>query len=98
VVDLEEAQGLASFQLRASGYLPEGYTLREIKLAPGNAFLFYGGAGHDIILVQMQVGPQPNDDPNVGVAVKTGWVTDGSLEEVELDGRKAVWVDGQSLT
>jgi hypothetical protein len=98
VTDFEEAQGLASFQLRAPSYLPEGYILREIKLAPGNAFLFYGGAGHDIILVQMKVGPQPSDDPSVGVAVMTGWVTDGSLEEVELDGRKAVWVDGHSLT
>jgi len=98
VTGFEGAQGLASFQLRAPGYLPEGYILREIKLAPGNAFLFYGGAGHDIILVQAQVGPPPGDDPNVGVAVKTGWITDGSLEEVELEGRKAVWVDGHSLT
>jgi len=98
VTDFVEAQELTSFYLRAPNHLPEGYTLREIKLVPGHAFLFYGGAGHDIILFQMLVGPQPSDDPNVGIAVKTGWVTDGSLEEVELDGRKAAWVDGHSLT
>ena len=98
VTDFEEAQELTPFYLRAPGYLLEGYTLREIKLVPGHAFLFYGDAGHDIILFQTQVGPQPSDDPNVGIAVKTGWVTDGSLEEVDLDGRKAAWVDGHSLT
>ena len=98
VTDFEEAQGLAPFQLRAPGYLPGGYTLREIKLVPGNAFLFYGGIGHDIILAQMQVGPQLSDDPHVAIGVKTGWITDGSLEEVELDGHRAAWMDGHSLT
>ena len=98
MTDFGEAQELTSFHLRAPDYLPEGYTLREIKLASGNAFLFYGGAAHDIILVQMLVGPQPSDDPNVGIATMGGWFTNGSLEEVDLDGRTAVWVDGHSLT
>ena len=98
VTDFEEAQELTSFHLRAPDYLPEGYTLREIRLVPGNAFLFYDGAGHDVILVQTQVGPQPSDDPHVAVGVFSGIMTDGTLEEVELDGRKAAWVDGHSLT
>ena len=98
VTDFKEAQELTSFHLRAPDYLPEGYTLREIKLAAGHAFLFYGGPGHDIILVQTQVGPQPSDDPHVAVGVFSGIMTDGTLEEVELDGRKAAWVDGHSLT
>ena len=97
VTDFEEAQELASFQLRAPGYLPEGYTLREIKLPPGNAFLFYGGTAHDIILVQMQVGPQPSDDPNVAVGVFSGFMTSGTLEEVELDGQPAAWANNHSL-
>jgi len=29
---------------------------------------------------------------------KAGWFTNGSLEEVELDGRTAAWVDGHILT
>lgn len=102
MTDFEEAQEFTSFYLRAPGYLPEGYTLREVKLAPIGgtswAILFYGGPGHDIILAQMPAGPQPSDDPNESVAVKGGWITDGSLEEVDLDGRKAAWVDGHSLT
>lgn len=73
--DFEEAQEVTPFHLRAPGYLPDGDTLRGIKLAPGNAFLFYGGPGHDIILIQASVGPQPSDDPNLAVGVKTGWVT-----------------------
>jgi hypothetical protein len=98
VTDFVEAQELASFQLRVPGYLPESYALREIKLVPGNAFLLYGGAGHDIILVQMQVGLQPSDDPNVGIAVMGGWFTNSPVEEVELNGRTAVWIDSHSLT
>jgi hypothetical protein len=98
VTDFEEAQELASFHLRAPGYLPEGYTLREIKLAPsGSTFLFYGGADHDIIIVQMPVGSQPSDDPHVAVGVKSGFMTNGTLEEVELDGRPAAWADNHSL-
>jgi hypothetical protein len=97
VADFEEAQKLTSFHLRAPGYLPEGYALREIQLAPGNAFLFYAGTGHDIILIQSLVGPQPGDDPNVAVGVKSSFVTNGTLEEVALNGRPAAWTDNHSL-
>jgi len=99
VANFEEAQDFTSFHILAPCYLPEGYTLREIKLAGGDAFLFYGGAGHDIILMQTLVGPQPSDDPNVRVGVKVGWFTDSPVEEVSLEGRTAVWlVDAHILT
>lgn len=99
--DFEEAQAATDFHLRAPTYLQEGYALREVKLAPiGSttwAFLFYGGPGHDIIIVQMPVGPQPSDEPNVAVGVKSGVITNGTLEEVDFDGRSAAWVDDHSL-
>ncbi len=99
VASFEEAQDFTSFHILAPGYLPEGYTLREIKLAGDDAFLFYGGAGHDVILMQTLVGPQPSDDPNVRVSVKVGWFTDSPVEEVGLEGRTAVWlVDAHVLT
>jgi hypothetical protein len=97
VADFEEAQELTSFHLRAPGYLPEGYILREIRLAPGHAFSFYTGPGHDIIFVQASVGPQASSDPNVAVGVKSSFVTNGTLEEVALNGRPAAWTDNHSL-
>ena len=101
VADFEEAQASTNFHLRAPTDLPEGYILREVKLAPIGgthwAFLFYSGPDHDIIVVQMLVGPQPSDEPNVAVSVAVGLVTDGTLEEVDFDGRPAVWADDHSL-
>ena len=97
----EEAQGLTEFHLRQPMGLPEGFAFREAKLAPlGGTFwaiLFYSGPGDEIIVAQMPGGPQPSDDPNVVVAVKSGVVTDGTLEKVDFDGRTAAWIDGHSL-
>jgi hypothetical protein len=101
VTNLEEAQASTSFHLRAPTDLPEGHTLREVKLAPIGgthwAFLFYGGPNHDIIVVQMPVGPRPSDKPNVAESVAVGLITDGAMEEIDFDGHPAVWVDGHSL-
>jgi hypothetical protein len=110
VVDFDEAQELTSFHLRAPGYLPEGYTLQEIKLAPiwtwpgallfpsdPNAFLFYEGPSPDIVIVQQPVGPQPSGDPNVTVGQVVGFLTNGTLEGVDLDGRTAAWADDRLL-
>jgi hypothetical protein len=33
----------------------------------------------------------------VAVAIGTGLITDGTLEEVDFDGRPAAWADGHSL-
>jgi hypothetical protein len=97
----EEAQGLTDFHLLQPTDLPEGFVFREAKLAPIGgtswAITFYSGPGDEIIVAQMPGGPQPSDDPNVAVAVKSGVVTDGTLEEVDFDGRTAAWIDGHSL-
>lgn len=99
--DFGEAQARTDFHLQAPTKLPEGYTLREAKLAPIGgtswALLFYSGPGHDIIVVQMPVGPRPSDVPGTAVFVKSGILTDGTLEEVAFDGRPAAWVDGHAL-
>jgi hypothetical protein len=101
VADFEEAQASTSFHLRAPTDLPEGYILREVKLAPNGetnwAFLFYSGPDHDIIVVQLPVGPQPSDEPNTTVSAVAGLITDGTLEEVDFDGHPAVWVNGHGL-
>ena len=98
MADFEEAQAATNFHLREPADLPEGYALREVKLAPiGMTFLLYGGPGHDIAIVQGSVGPQPSDEPNVAIFVKSIFGTDGTLEEVDFDGRPAAWADGHSL-
>lgn len=110
VASLEEAQEIISFHLRAPGYLPEGYALREIKLAPvwtgagtllftsnPNAFLFYEGPSADIVIVQQPVGPQPSGDPNVAVGTAVGFLTNGTLEEIDLGGRTAAWANDYLL-
>ena len=100
VSTFEEAQALVNFHLLAPGFLPEGYALREIKLAPEGidwVLLFYGGPGADIIIVQMFVGQLPSDDPNTVSAFASGLITDGTMEEVDFDGRPAVWVEGDHL-
>ncbi len=110
VTDLKEAQKIATFHIRTPGYLPEGYSLREIKLAPiwtgpgallfpnaPNIYLFYGGPSSDIVVVQKPVGPQPGGPPGTAVGQFVGFVTNGTLEEVDLDGRKAAWADGRLL-
>jgi hypothetical protein len=106
----DEAQQIAAFDIRQPGYLPEGYTLQEIKLAPiwtgpgallfsstPNAYLFYENAGLVIVIVQQPVGPQSTDDPNVAVGQFFGFATNGWLEEVEFDGHKAAWAEGNLL-
>jgi hypothetical protein len=110
VATLAEAQGLATFDIRVPEYLPEGYALREIRLAPvwrgpaallfpsaPNVFLFYDGPDGDIVVVEQPVGPQLGGDPNVAVGVYTGFMTNGTLAEVDFNGRTAAWADGRLL-
>ena len=110
VADLKEAQKIASFQIKTPGYLPEGYSLREVKLAPiwtgpgallfpsaPSVYLFYGGSGSDVVVVQKPVGPQPGSPPGTEVGTAVGFMTNGTLEEVDLDGRTAVWADDRLL-
>ncbi|HLF27617.1 MAG TPA: zf-HC2 domain-containing protein [Anaerolineae bacterium] len=98
---LEEAQSVVNFHILSPAYLPEGYALREVKLAPiGDThwvLMFYTGPTHDIIVVQTAGGPQPGNDPNVVSGVLTGFFIDGTLEEIDLDGQTAIWIDGHAL-
>jgi hypothetical protein len=101
VNSFEEAQALTNFHLLNPVDLPDGYSLREVKLAPiGSTFwaiLFYEGPGHEIVIAQMPGGPQVVDDPNVLSAVVTGVLTEGTVEEVDFLGNPAVWIEGHSL-
>ncbi len=98
---LGEAQAIANFHLVAPADLPRRYTLREVKLAPiGGTYWvlsFYGGSAHDIIIVQMPGGPQPSKNPNELTNIGTVYGTEGTLEEIDLDGRIAVWAEGRTL-
>ena len=88
VATRDEAQALTPFDIRVLTDLPEGYALREVTVGGGRAVLSYGGPGHDIVLLQALVGP----------GFQVGWVTDGPVEVLDLDGREAAWVNGRVLT
>ncbi|NMB89424.1 MAG: hypothetical protein GYA17_13780 [Chloroflexi bacterium] len=98
---LPEAQAQVPYPILRPGSLPEGYTLREVKLAPTYGtfwvFQFYAGPGHDILVAQFPGGPQPSSDPNTLSANKVGAMTTGELDAVDLDGRPAAWMDGHTL-
>jgi len=102
LASLEEAQSDVEFPILTPADLPDDYALREVRLAPIGlthwVFLFYGGPGRDIIIAQMPGGPQPSRNSGEMSGVFTGFVTEGTLQEVELDGHPAVWIDGHSLS
>ncbi len=110
VKDLEEAQELTLFHIREPAYLPEGYILKEIKLAPvwtglgdllfpinPNVFFFYVGPDQDIVIVQQPVGPQPIGESGVVAGNFIGFATNGTLVEVEMNGHIAAWADDRLL-
>lgn len=97
---LDEAEALAGARPLAPVELPPGYTLREVLVAPGHAptfFQFYAGDGPEIVIVQTDVGIALGGSPAEGGATAVALATDGTLEEVEFDGRPAAWVDGHLL-
>jgi len=100
VAALGEAEALAGARPLAPAELPAGYTLREIRVAPGRSrtfFQFYEGPGPDIVIVQTNAGVALSDPAAEASAVAVSLVTDGPLEEVTFDGRPAAWVDGHLL-
>jgi hypothetical protein len=101
VENINEAQALTDFHLKAPAFLPDGYALREIKLAPiGDtawAILIYKGPGHEIVIAQLPGGPQPSKDPNEATAIGTGVLTDGTVENIDFDGQPAAWIEGHTL-
>lgn len=110
VPTLKEAQALAAFSIRTPAYLPKGYALREIKLAPiwtgpaelllpayPGVFLFFSGPGSDIVIAEQPVGPQATRDPTVSVGAMTGFQTTGTLDQVEINGHVAAWAKDHAL-
>jgi hypothetical protein len=97
----EEAQTAAGTPIMIPSYLPDGYVLREIKVAQlsDNRLIisFYSGPARDIIIAQLPGGPLPGVDPQEGHGVSNGIGTTGALEETDLDGRTAAWVDSKTL-
>jgi hypothetical protein len=105
VATFEEAQELVSFRIQVPTDLPEGYALREVKVAPlwtgpgawlpsnPGAYLFYGGPAEDIVIRESPVGPMPSGNPNVAVGGSFGFMTNGPLEEVTFNGHPAAWAE-----
>ncbi len=92
---LEEAQETASFDIKVPEYLPEGYELERVFTytdGKGNysgdyMTLVYKNGEKDIYVFERII----NDE----TAFSAG--TDGTLEEIELNGVKAVIMDGRSI-
>lgn len=110
VKDLAAALEFTSFKIQTPSYLPEGYSLKEIKLAPiwtgvgallfpsnPNAFMFYAGPGPDIVVVQQPIASQPVGDSGVAVGQVITFLTNGTLVEVEINGHTAAWADDRLL-
>lgn len=98
---IEAAQAQLTSPLPQPTNLPAGYLLKEVKIAPfyGSpwVFLFYSGPGHDIMIARLPGGPQPGTDPNSVTTTKSGAVTTGTLEAVDVDGQPAAWIDHHTL-
>ena len=100
VAGLDEVEALTGVRPLAPGTLPDGYALREVRVAPGRSqmiFQFYDGDGPDILIVQTGVGIVVGDEPGQSAATAVSLATDGTLEAVEFDGRSAAWIDGHLL-
>ena len=95
---MEEAQEVIPFRLRQPGYLPEGYALCEVLVAPGgSSFLFYESPKGNIILVQISVGGSSGGAGDEGSATAVQVLTAGSIEPVSLNGVAAGWVEDHGL-
>jgi hypothetical protein len=100
VATLDEAEALAGVRPLAPAELPDGYSLREVKVSPGRRpifFQFYAGPGPDILIVQTGVGTAVGESAAVVEATVVSTVTDGELEAVTFDGRPAAWIDDRVL-
>jgi hypothetical protein len=106
VEDLIKAQEITSFNIQLSSYLPEGYRLKEIKLAPiltgvgallfqsnPTAYLIHVGPCPYLVIVQNPVGPQPIYGSGSVAGQFTTLATNGPIVEVDINGINAAWVD-----
>lgn len=94
--DIDEARAVAEFDIRMPEYLPSGYRTERIyafKDENGNVdgkyvnIVFKNEAGKEIMLFERLI----NDE----TAFSTG--TDGTIEEIEINGRRAVLADDRNL-
>lgn len=100
VATLDEAEALTGVRPLAPAELPDGYSLREVKVSPSRRpafFQFYAGPGPDIVIIQTGVGTFAGESPDVVEAAVVSTITDGEIEAVIFDGRPAAWIDGQVL-
>lgn len=93
---LEEAQQTAVFDIKAPDYLPDGYSLSRIfTYAEENGeasgeyltIVYKNGDGKEITVMERIL--------NENTAFEAG--TDGTIEEITVNGRKAVIMNGVSL-
>ena len=90
-----EAQPVAGFRLRQSGYLSPGYELRNIRLtATGWAIATFFGPGGIILLAQV-----PGESGSEGATTtEIEVLTDRPIAEVSINGQPAAWVERRSLS
>jgi hypothetical protein len=89
LVSVAEAQAAGSFDLREPGYLPDGYTLREVTVAGPGVVLTYDGPGGVIVLGETWVGETP--DMQADAQAILGVAQDTAIESVSVDGHEAGW-------
>jgi hypothetical protein len=99
--DLQQAQAQAGFELRTPTYLPEAYSLQEIKLPLAEssqmALLIYNGPGGEITLLQGLVGLTPASGPSQAVFATVNVTNTIFKKEAMIAGYPAAWIDGKGL-
>ena len=90
---LEDAQAASAFDIKTPDYLPEGYSLSKVYTYKGDNSNYYitlvyaNDSGNDITIHERLL--------NEETAFELG--TDGSLDEITINGRTAVIINGHSL-
>lgn len=99
--DLQQAQAQAGFELQTPTYLPDGYSLEEIKLPPAEssqmALLIYNGPGGEITLLQGLVGLTPASGSSQAVFATVNMTNTIFKKEAMIAGYPAAWIDGKGL-
>jgi hypothetical protein len=98
---LQQAQAQAGFELQTPTYLPDGYSLQEIKLPLAEtsqmALLIYNGPGGEITLLQGPVGLTPASGPSQAVFATVNVTNTIFKKEAMIAGYPAAWIDGKGL-
>ncbi len=104
ILSLEQAQTEAGYPLMLPGYVPDGYSLAQIRLMglpPYEVFAIYEGPSGRIGFYQSRVGIVAQNDADeytVEVDVRaSAIVTEGSMEDVLVGNITAALIDGTSV-